>query len=246
MADKQSPPWLLGVFTFALLSLVFASLARTRGAPIGFFAGDASAAAPLASARHAAPRRASGSRTPTCTTGVAVTPEAPLFRSAVPAGPSRQERLNTPVQGRPAPAAQGTARTELLSDLERDAAQLVDEGRNTLRPTRLNAGARALRFRTEVLPWVTECAFVLCLGIILGFLHRVELIVVLAVSAVFAMLVGYLEWREYTDIHFAGLWAWSKVALWNPVTGVEVLHAALGKLAAVGIGVIGWVMGTKG
>ncbi|MCA9545053.1 MAG: hypothetical protein KC613_11705 [Myxococcales bacterium] len=245
MADKESPPWLLGVFTFALLCLVFGSLARTRGVPATYFSVDEGGVAPMAPAhvepapvelspeRPRAPQRATGTRERLYASGSAALPE---HRSAAPSAADKRDKLNSRYQER---------RDGVLQQMEDDAEQLIDEGRASLQPRRLHPGQRAQSFRGEVLPWVTELSFALLLGIMFGFLTRLEMAVAGAVTACFSLLVIYLEWREYTDIHFAGLGAWAKAAIWNPVSQ-DTLRMMGGKVAAVIAVAAGWFMGTKG
>lgn len=219
MADKEPPPWLLGVFWFAVLVLVLGTIARA-GHTGYLHSGNPPAADRVATA------------------------QAPLHRSAAPPSErTRRDRLNQPYrQGNT--ASRNSQRH--IDAVLRDDAKIDGRGGQTMRPRQIDPGKRARKFHRTVLPYFTEGALALIVGIVLGFLTKLELIVVTAVSAVVGLLVFYLEWREYTHLPFSGLWEWAWATVFNPTEGKETLAAVGGKLSAVGLATVGFIAGMKG
>jgi hypothetical protein len=220
MADKESPPWLLGVFWFALLVLAFGTLARSGTA--GYL---------RASVVEAAPDQ------------MAVAWQG--HRSAAPPDArTKRTKLNTPY-GQGSKGAKDPLK-QTLEGLDDDRDQFDAPAGRTLQPHRIDPGRKARRFNNTILPYLTEGALLLVVGICLGFLTKLELVVVTSVSVAFALALAYLEWREYVSLPFAALWDWSWVAVLNPMEGKETLAAVGGKLASVGLGTIGFIVGMKG
>ena len=246
MADKKgSPPWLLGVFTAAVLLLVLGSLARYGDDAPTRRSRSAPSEGPSVTQRHPA-SPALASRVP---------PPAPAGVAGRPSPPPQASDRPSAVQVHPAGASEalqvhasgGVEPREGRSASDGFSAEVVNAPQGSVRGGRkidLQGWADRSTSR-KVLPWITEGALALVLGVVFGFLTRKELMTMLGVSLGLGVLVAALEWLGQTNIAWASLWDYATQHVWAS-TGADTVTNIVQKGVTVALIGTGVFMGTKG
>lgn len=243
MADKKtSPPWLLAVFTAAILLLVLGSLARYGDRDPHRRRRDPPAEGPSVTQRHtASPSLASNARPP----AVAALAAAPDPKAQASDAPSA-------VQVHPAPGADrlqvhASGGVEGRSASDGFTAEVVSAPQGRVRGGRkidLQGWADRSTSR-KVLPWITEGALALMVGVVFGFLTRKEIMTMLGVSLGLGVMVAALEWLGQTNIAWSSLWDYATRHVWA-APGTDTVTNIVQKAVSAGLIGTGYFMGTKG